>query len=1309
MYKIFNYIIIFIFVFFTNLFAEVVLDGTINIANQGKTLYGNIEINQEYGKLAGTNLFHSFSKFNINTDEKVSFKGSNSITNVISRVTGGTSSWIDGQLISEIDNANFYLLNPQGIIFGKNAAIKINGSVNFSSADYLKFEKGIFDQNVRNDDILLLTSDPSAFGFLDNVHGNILIEGQGLITKEEWEENPSGLHASTGCSISFIGGDIKITNGTRYLDPKIDTNGNYIYDDQGNQQFTTIQPGEIKSPQGKINLVSVKSSGLVNIKSSENDLSILSFSSDNLGDINISNYARIDVGGDSSGDIFIRSQNFYLENGAAVSGDTNGNGDGGNIYIKTDNNIEIINGSIYSATLLESEDSGNAGIVILDSSYISLINAEISCESLGGGNSGGLQIFAKNYASIESDSKIYANTIADIENAGNGGDIFIDAGIINIINSNISSQTQGTGKGGTITLYSKGDISILNNSLIEASSANDKANAGSAGDIELTAKNIYLESGGRIDSRTGGGGSGGNILFNVQEDVFISGKDTIGDASSIRVRTLGDIENAGDGGNIDINANNIFLSYGGFIGSESYGTGNGGYVYLNAVNDIIFSGTDNKGYASKVYTSSEKKDTSDNVYAGNAGNIRINANNLTFLDGGGITASTMGKGKGGSIFVDVEKKILLEHGNPHGENIDSYGSGIFARSESVEKNAGNSGDIYIESESLHILDGALITTSTLGGGNGGNISLKIKNNVLISGVGESVSQDKYLQSQIEFLLNNGKNENNYLSGIFSSSENQGIDAGSAGQINLTSSDVVIMDNASISTASYGNGKAGNINLTLDRLTMKNKASILSSSNCSGIGGDAGRINIISSDYIKIFDKDTNIKTSSYGSGNAGDIILYSGNIMLDNNAEIISAGNSFSSIIYKIDSFSELDSISKKPGDMVQISTSSNETKFYVYTGKEWLQKNDEEMFNVYYVDDIEERNILDPCKGDVVKVNNTTRYDGSNGSSIFIFSGVSWEIIQNINVYPIFDLSEKNSIDAKPGDFTVLINENGEIDKSYMLSNTNKWIEEDFSIVKNPIINYYTDNLNNLSGNFINQGDRAYILNDTIDYYLFNNNNQWIKPVIAGQAGTIEIKASNLIKLNNNSSFSTMALGSGGGKISIKTNSLNLSDSLITASVEKGYGKGGDINTNSDFVTLNDSDIIANAVYGDGGAIWIITNQFIKSENSKVTASSERGNNGVVKIDSPEVDVFKGLAVLPQTYLDSTKWLKTPCGARTSESVSRLIVEGRDATPTSLNDWQPSPPVLYYSQENSEQESSKIKKRLELLLYMFGYESGLD
>ena len=104
---------------------------------------GDFSIPDSVGTTSGSNLFHSFSDFSINTGESATFFGPSSITNVITRVTGSDPSTFNGTLTSLIDpasgptGANFIFINPNGLIFKEGANLNIGGTFSATTSKYV--------------------------------------------------------------------------------------------------------------------------------------------------------------------------------------------------------------------------------------------------------------------------------------------------------------------------------------------------------------------------------------------------------------------------------------------------------------------------------------------------------------------------------------------------------------------------------------------------------------------------------------------------------------------------------------------------------------------------------------------------------------------------------------------------------------------------------------------------------------------------------------------------------------------------------------------------------------------------------------------------------------------------------------------------------------------------------------------------------------------------------------------------------------------------------------------------------------------
>src|SRR5687768_532347 len=120
----------------TPVHAQIVTDGTVGpkVSLSG----GEIKIGADLGTRRGDNLFHSFEKFGIATGQTATFTGPGAIKNVISRVTGGEVSNIDGKLASTVGQADLYFLNPAGVMFGPNAKLDVPSSFHVSTVHELR-------------------------------------------------------------------------------------------------------------------------------------------------------------------------------------------------------------------------------------------------------------------------------------------------------------------------------------------------------------------------------------------------------------------------------------------------------------------------------------------------------------------------------------------------------------------------------------------------------------------------------------------------------------------------------------------------------------------------------------------------------------------------------------------------------------------------------------------------------------------------------------------------------------------------------------------------------------------------------------------------------------------------------------------------------------------------------------------------------------------------------------------------------------------------------------------------------------------
>ena len=259
---------------------------------------GNFEIPHTNGTVSGTNLFHSFSSFSINSGESATFTGPDSINNVVSRVTGGDPSTFNGPLTSSIPTANFYFMNPNGIIFKEGASISVDGSFYATTSNSISLgTDGVFFADPATASTLT-SSSPSAFGFLDSNPGQITLEGTQLVNSAPTINGPPTLIIPGGATFSLVGGNITLDPATTPGDVQIGTQN-------GTGSFISAALGN------RVEIVSVASQGDAIMTNGGYDLS----SFETLGNIGLTGGSVIDAT-----EVFIRGGNIVMEDSVVASG-----------------------------------------------------------------------------------------------------------------------------------------------------------------------------------------------------------------------------------------------------------------------------------------------------------------------------------------------------------------------------------------------------------------------------------------------------------------------------------------------------------------------------------------------------------------------------------------------------------------------------------------------------------------------------------------------------------------------------------------------------------------------------------------------------------------------------------------------------------------------------------------------------------------------------------------------------------------------------------------------------------------------------
>ncbi|MFK5969587.1 MAG: filamentous hemagglutinin N-terminal domain-containing protein [Candidatus Marithrix sp.] len=698
--------------------AEITTDGSLG---QQINLPGpNFQITPDLGQQHGSNLFHSFQDFNLNSLESATFSGANNVQNILSRVTGGNPSNIDGLIRSTIPNANFYFLNPYGIMFGPNARLDVQGSFHTSTADYLRLgNSGRFAaRNINNS--LLTIAPVTAFGFLD-APAPITITGYGNVATDT-------TNLSSNYDLSFIGGQITIKNGT--FTTTVDKRG----------RESAISSPLLSAPN--INLIAVNSNGEVTNfdTSSFNQLANVSIQENSL----------------LQGNVTIRGNKFLLDNSSIQANNLIGIT---NIQAK---NVQLNNANLISTTNTAIKASD---IKIQTSESINITDSTIKSKNYNSGIGGNVILIANKAVNL-TDSTILVNSESQNIDAGKGGNLTIIAKDITISGKSINLGVLGKGDGGNITFTAKNSINLVDNVHVYIDAY---LGSGNGGELNFTSKDIVLLDGAFIDGGTKNiSGNAGNINIDASGDITIAGasQEGKGRASAIMSGSLpfADGIQGGNGGTITIKANNLLLKDGGLINSNSTAfynnrSGNAGKIIIQVNEETKLSGVNpygetEDGFGSGIYAKTIGIGDSN----GKSGQIDLQTGSLIIEQGAVIKSDTNSTTKGGDINIIVRDnilitgdatKVILKEAAMHQllylsefapQNYNKSNSGIYARSNGTVSNSGNSGSINITAKSLTINNNGTISTSSKGGGNAGNIKLLVDQLKLTKGSISSESQ-----------------------------------------------------------------------------------------------------------------------------------------------------------------------------------------------------------------------------------------------------------------------------------------------------------------------------------------------------------------------------------------------------------------------------------------------------------------------------------------------------------------------------------------------------------------------------------------
>ena len=1213
---------------------------------------GKVQYNITDGTRVGTNLFHSFGDFNIPTNNIANFlntllNGSFPLTsNILGRVTGGNISNIFGTIqTTGFGNANLFLMNPAGFLFGPNATVNMGGLVAFTTADYLRLTDNVRFNAVPNGatDVLLSTGPVAAYGFLGSNPGAITVQG-------------SQFTVADGTGISMVGGNIMFHSGTP---------------DGG-----STQPARLSAPNGSIQLASATSPGEFLATSLQPTPNVNGQSFTSFGSVSLAPGSTVEVSQTGSGTVSIRGGQFVvdiqnavlttaqnqastvrqdtvvLSTGSSIVSATSGTDRGADIEIVV-GNLQMDGASIKSTTT----GAGGGGDITIRSQTVNLTNGgQIVSSTSDGGDGGNITVSAGDSLSISGYDP--TGTLTGV----NTGFFFDPNSFLALVTSGTFTTASGTGNGGHISINSQ--TVVLDNAGTLATITSGK---GRGGDISLDVGTLNLRTAAQLLSSSGedlstfvigGSGQGGDIAVTAADSIRLSSFNLdLFSASTINSQAL----NGGGGGNISLSAPNISLQDGAVISSVNIGAGTGGSIMISAENQLSLSGTDPFGNPDQITTASQ--------YSANGGAVNIVGGSMVLTDHALIQTLATNSGNAGDITLQMSKNVNVTGGS----SIGSVGGG------------GSSGNITVSADTIS-LSGFTDNSSrsrieNTGGSLTGNIILSARNILLTDGARINMEASTAQPGNISISATDSLAISNHAKIRMHSSPSGG------GMLDITAH-TLTMDQSILQTITDGAGDAPAINLHADNLTLSGG---LINSETQQVTGRGGAVIVDVTDKLSITGRFTGdsvagdpaspagifTRTVGTSGGDAGPITVSAGTIELSSGAQIntstltsgqggmmnITTGNLVSLSGAGTGLFSEA---SGKGGGGV-IAVQANQ-----------VQLSDGAVVSAKSTGSGAAGNVT---VGDPQSPTQFVLIDGS-GSGIFTDTqgtGAGGNIILSTQSFTVQNggtLSAATSGGGVGGTITahagqVTLN-NGTV---ITASTTGEGAGGSIGIITDSTFVSNASAVRTIASQAAG-GNIDIIAGKSIT--MTNGSSISASSVGAGNAGNIIVNAGQTF-VATNSAVTTQADAASGGNITVQaTNMVQLTNSQLNASVQgSSTTVGGNITIDPQYVILQNSQILAQATQGQGGAISIIIANgglFLSDANSTVSASSQFGVNGTVTIQSPNAPISGQIQPLGKAPLIATSLVNQHCTSLAGGEFSSFTVGGRDSLPTEPGNWLASP-----------------------------------
>ncbi|EAW3519340.1 filamentous hemagglutinin N-terminal domain-containing protein [Salmonella enterica] len=426
------------------------------------------------------NMAANWHSFDIGKNNTVQFVQPNSSSVALNRVTGASGSQIMGTLKA---NGQVFILNPNGVLFGKNARVDVGGLVastkNISTTDFMKGQYTLSGSGNPGAQVVNQGSLTTSKG------GYIVLAGERV-------SNSGTVTTPSGKTILAAGKTVTLQLDNGGL-TSVSVNGSVVNALVENQGLISATNGQVyltaKGQDMLLNTV-VNNSGTVEAKGLANRGGEIVLNGGDSGVVSQSGHLLADSQTGQGGKITLEGQNIHLAGGSLTT--ATGKTGGGEVYVGggwqgQDSHIKNASKVVMDKTAtvdVSATENGNGGTAVLWSDDYTNFRGTVLAK--GGAKSGdGGRVETSSHRNLQASGAVDASA-----RAGHGGEWLLDPTDVTIVGAGADTGIDSATADGTdIFTPTASGGQILNSSIV------NQLNAGTSVTVKTSGTDTDGETG----------------------------------------------------------------------------------------------------------------------------------------------------------------------------------------------------------------------------------------------------------------------------------------------------------------------------------------------------------------------------------------------------------------------------------------------------------------------------------------------------------------------------------------------------------------------------------------------------------------------------------------------------------------------------------------------------------------------------------------------------------------------------------------------------------------------------------------------